>query len=487
MDLCSTPKPSLFVLFLVLLFTSVQNSTVFAASPNDNTPVYEEAVVKERLASLGNDLLDYRYNPVVASYIRRYLSGRRGSEIILGRTTMYFPTFEKYLSEAGLPDRLKYLSIIESSLVPNALSRVGAKGLWQFMPATGKELGLKITRYVDDRIDPHKSTQAAMRYLQREYNRFGEWSLVLAAYNSGSGRVSRAIKRARTKDYWRLQRYLPSETRNYVPRFIAATYLVEYYDQHGLKPQYPELDMQLTETVQVFDQCSFYRIAQMTALPMEMIQALNPSYLQGFIPANPDGNYVTLPKRVMPVFKEYLSAQNPDPIEDFTLLTIPIMITAKPLDANAAYEEVKYTSKEGQQLEDIAKELNCTAYQLRLWNNLSNAQIQTGQELIIYRLKESAKRKPRAPKKIKEVATLPAPTIIGLHLSSLAPPQTKNQTPIREEYLYYTAKRKIRLSDVASELGMSHDTLLQLNGWVLGKILKPGERAKIKRLELPGQ
>src|SRR5690606_14533698 len=130
---------------------------------------------------------------------------------------------------------------------PTAISRVGAGGLWQFMPYTGKERGLTINKYVDERFDPVKSTEAAMVHLIRQYERFDDWSLALAAYNSGSGRVSRAIKRARSKNFWRLMRYLPKETRNYVPAFIAASYLVDYFEHHELNQAYPELDMQITE------------------------------------------------------------------------------------------------------------------------------------------------------------------------------------------------------------------------------------------------
>ncbi len=479
MEECSTPNSPLFKLIFVLFLAGLQLPVSMAATP-ENAPVFSEAEVKARLESLDKGFLDFRYNTTVRNYVKRYVTGRKGSEIILGRTVMYFPIFERYLEEAGLPESLKYLPIIESTLNPKAVSRAGAVGLWQFMPATGRDYGLKIGRYVDERVDPIKATKAAAQYLSNEYKRFGDWALVLAAYNSGSGRVSRAIKRARTKDYWRLQRYLPTETRNYVPRFIAATYLVEFFDKHELTPVYPSLDLQLTETIELYDYCSFFRIAELTGLSLDIIEQLNPAYEQGFIPSNPNGNYVTLPSRVMPLFREYVETQRPDNIIDMAQLQVPIMI-AKPTDAGTAYEQSTYTVKEGQTLHSIAKELNCTAYQLRLWNQLSNEKIQPGSQLITYKLKETRKRKRdviRKPVEIKVIPTQPVKTIPNA--PSLLSPDIA--PPVREEYLYYTAKRRIKLSEVAADLGVSHDELLRLNGWMIDKILRPGDQAKIKRI-----
>lgn len=480
MEECSTPSNSLFVFYFVLFIICFQIPVARAGAP-ENAPVFNEAEVKARLESLDKDFLDFRYNTAVRNYVKRYITGRKGSEYILGRTVMYFPIFERYLAEAGLPESLKYLPIIESTLNPKARSRVGALGLWQFMPATGREYGLKIGRYVDERVDPIKSSRAAAQYLTKEYKRFGDWALVLAAYNSGSGRVSRAIKRARTKDYWRLQRYLPSETRNYVPRFIAATYLVEFFDKHDLQPDYPSLDLQLTETIEIYDYCSFFRIAELTGIPLDIIEKLNPAYEQGFIPSNPNGNFVTLPSRVMPLFREYVETQRPDNIIDMAQLQVPIMI-AKPVDASMAYEQSTYAVKEGQTLHTIANEINCTAYQLRLWNRLSNENVKPGSLLIVYKLKETKRRRKEIIRKPVEIATIPGNPIKVIEAApSLLSPDIVPSS--REEYLYYTAKRRTKLSEIAQELGLSHQELLQLNGWVIDKILRPGDKARIKRVQ----
>ena len=243
---------------LLFSFFFIGFTTVNANSEN-NYPEYNKADVTPRVQTL-QTIVTPKYTSAVEGYIKGYtIRNREKSELILGRASRYFPMFEKYLKEAGLPDDLKYLSVVESALVPKALSRVGAGGLWQFMPPTGASYGLKIDRYVDDRSCPHKSTQAAMKHLASLYKRFQNWELALAAYNSGGGRVNRAIKMARSKNFWKVQRYLPRETRNYVPAFIAATYLYKYYTAHELLPVYPELDLQLTETMRVYSYLSFQK------------------------------------------------------------------------------------------------------------------------------------------------------------------------------------------------------------------------------------
>ena len=175
-----------------------------------------------------------------------------------------------------MPLDLKFLSVVESALNPMAVSRSGAVGLWQFMPATGREYGLKISRYVDERKDPVKSTLAAIKYLKKQYNRYGNWELALAAYNGGPGRVNRAIKRGRSKNFWRIRKYLPRETRNYVPAYIAATYIANFYHMHDLVPIYPDLELQLTESVKVYETLNFSEIEAITGTPEYIIEILNP-------------------------------------------------------------------------------------------------------------------------------------------------------------------------------------------------------------------
>jgi len=275
--------PLLFVYFFV---TTGNISAQYSQSvtTTDNTiPLYTDEEIRMRLRNIASCVIP-RYTDVVKGYIRTYTIKKRDkTERMLGKTVMYFPIFQKYAKEYGLPDALKYLSVTESALDPIAISSAKAVGLWQFMKLTGEEYGLRIDATVDERRDPHLSTDAAMRYLQRQYKRFGNWPLAIAAYNSGGGNVSRAVRRGRSKNFWKIRKYLPKETRNYVPAYIAAAYLLQNYEQHNLNPIYPEMDLQLTDAVKVYDNLDFNQISAMTGLSITTIRALNPSYKRDFI------------------------------------------------------------------------------------------------------------------------------------------------------------------------------------------------------------
>lgn len=284
------------VLATVMTLLTIQ---VTLASPSVNTAKMfaelEEAEVLTRMENMGC-LIPVKLTKEVKDQIYRYTeSYKKGSGEILGRAEMYFPIFDQYLSEAGIPSQLKYLSIVESALRPDAVSSAGAAGLWQFMRETGRHYGLEINRTVDQRRDPHLSTQSAVRYLKDLYDTFGDWSLALAAYNSGPGRVREAIRQANSTDFWKIKNYLPKETRNYVPAFIAASYLVSYYYMHGIEPILVEDDLVFTSSIMVYEKISFDDIASWTDLPIEKIRKLNPAYLKNYIPENESGQYLVLP------------------------------------------------------------------------------------------------------------------------------------------------------------------------------------------------
>ena len=222
-----------------------------------------------------------RLDASVQSYLRTYIErNRTKTEHMIGRSVIYFPMFEELLEANGLPVDLKYLAVVESALTPQAISRVGATGLWQFMKTTGREYGLHITKYIDDRCDPEMSTKAAIKYLGNLYRQFDSWELAMAAYNAGPGRVRYAIRKSGSKDYWKLQGYLPRETRAYVPGFIAASYVLNYYQDHGLEPAFPGDDLLQTATMQVFEDISFSKIGQITGVTEEIIYHLNPKYIR---------------------------------------------------------------------------------------------------------------------------------------------------------------------------------------------------------------
>ncbi|MBX2872479.1 MAG: transglycosylase SLT domain-containing protein [Saprospiraceae bacterium] len=462
---------SLFVLWSIYSVSAYATST---------TPVFDEEVIKERLDTLSDGVVAPKYVTAVKGYLKGYLvRNRKNSERILGRTVLYFPIFEHYLKEHGLPDDLKYLAVVESALKPRATSRVGAGGLWQFMPATGRSMGLDINSQVDERWDPHKSTEAAMRYLNKQYKRFDDWALALAAYNSGSGRVRRAIKRGRSKNFWRIQRFLPRETRNYVPAFIAANYMLNYYEEHGLVPEYPDLDIQITETIKIYNSISFYRVAQLTELPLEIIETLNPSYKRGRVPTHAEGHYLTLPKRVMPAVKDFLEAQRPDGAFDSHVFSSPVFVEAPAKRfTNAKYIKSIYIVRGGQTLTSIAKEVGVSVQQLKMWNTLRTSDIQAGQELILYFPKSFKRFRPIKPIAImEEIPDVPLEELehIGLRNPSLI--------HVGRRFEYYYVTRKEKPSAIANRIpGLNYSKLMLLNGWQKDRPLKPGTLVKVRRV-----
>lgn len=443
----------------------------------ENYPEFDEALIIERLKSVEEPLVELRYNSVVRGYIKSYLFWNRGkAERILGRTVLYFPLFEEYLHKRDMPDKLKYLSVVESALNPHAVSPVGAMGLWQFMPSTGREYGLQINEYVDERKDPHKSTQAALDYLTRQYEKFGDWALALAAYNGGSGRVSRAIKRGRSKNFWSIRRYMPRETRNYVPAYIAATYLMEFYKEHEVVPEYPPLDYQITEIIKVYDNFDFNRIAQVTGLPLETIEALNPAYKQGVIPENPDGNYLILPKRVMQAFRDYLEAQRPDHLGDHFFDNSPVAVNKDQDNWREKYVRHTYTVKKGDTLEKIAKNQKCTVHQIIAWNGLPSEQLKEGQRLAIYQPREIKRFKPM--EKMAELTPAPTLSVEGIQIKPLQEPQPE----MDGQQLVYIVRSKGTLEKAYRQIpGASLPALIHINDMPAHQKLRPGDLLRMPK------
>ena len=252
----------------------------------DVNPVYSKEDYVNRLSRIPS-VMEMAYNDVVQKFIDRY-SGRLRHSIsyMLGASNFYIPIFEEALETYQLPLELKYLPVIESALNPNAVSRVGATGLWQFMLATGRQYGLQINSLVDERRDPVKSSYAAAQYLRDLYKVFGDWNLVIAAYNCGPANITKAIHRANgEKDYWQIYPYLPKETRGYVPAFIAANYIMTYYSQHNICPMTTRLPAQ-TDTIMVNRDVHLEQIAAVVGLNTDLLRSLNPMYRRDVIPGN---------------------------------------------------------------------------------------------------------------------------------------------------------------------------------------------------------
>ena len=262
---------------------------------NEN-PYYPEEVYIDRLSRMPT-VMEMAHNKVVQQFIDRYASRLRGTiSYVLGAGNFYMPIFEEALEAYQIPLELKYLPVIESALNPRAVSRVGATGLWQFMLATGKQYNLQINSLVDERRDPIKASYAAAHLLSDLYKVFGDWNLVIAAYNCGPGNVSKAIQRSGgSKDYWHIYPYLPRETRGYVPAFIAANYMMTYYSQHNICPMSSRLPAK-TDTVMVNRKIHLEQISKVLNIDMEMLRSLNPMYRHDIIPGNTEPYALRLPQ-----------------------------------------------------------------------------------------------------------------------------------------------------------------------------------------------
>ncbi len=405
----------------------------------------------------------------VQRIIHRYLyENRNQTEEMIGRAYLYFPIFEKLLTENDAPEELKYLAVIESSLRPTATSRVGARGIWQFMPATAREYGLRIDDIIDERLDPEKSTHAAIQYLKRANARFKNWTLALASYNSGGGRVNRAVRHAHSKNFWKLKRFLPRETRSYVPAFIAATYVLNHYQEYGLEPVFPNRDMYLKTKIQIDESFTFEKLAEVIDVNVSTLYALNPAYFKGIVPSN---SSIYIPERVYPFVKNYFNFKSDSPVL-----------------VNASFIKKIHYVGPNESIWSIAQHYHCTPQAIMEWNSLESMSAAEGQALVIYQ-PQLDKSKPatysfptqrlNTVKVLEKLPTLPARVNF----------QEKESQPLgdrvtsrkrRTKLKKYTIRKTTSLNDMANWLGVSLDSLMELNKeLVKSNRLSPGTIIKV--------
>lgn len=382
----------------------------------DINPVYDKDVYKERLARIPS-VIELPYNDVVQKFIDRY-SGhlRRSVSIMLGAQNFYMPTFEEALEAYGLPLELKYLPVIESALNPNAVSRVGATGLWQFMLATGKRYGLEVNSLVDERRDPVRASYAAAHYLSDLYKIFGDWNLVIAAYNCGPETINKAIHRSNgATDYWQIYPYLPKETRGYVPAFIAANYIMTYYCDHNICPMEADLPAK-TDTVVVNRNVHFEQVAQVLGMDIDQVKQLNPQYRRNIVngatrpmalrlPAslvgkfidNEDSIYAYRPEELLPKRTEVeVNTETVAPVRRTTVSAQRIKGSAGGKNArkgkngkngrnkkNSGRGSRNVTIRQGDTLSDIAKRNGTTVKKLKKLNKISGSSIRAGKKIRI--------------------------------------------------------------------------------------------------------
>ena len=367
----------------------------------DVNPVYAKEVYKERLSRIPT-IIEMPYNDVVQKFIDRY-SGhlRRSVSIMLGVQNFYMPIFEQALESYGLPLELKYLPVIESALNPNAVSRVGATGLWQFMLATGKQYGLEVNSLVDERRDPVRASYAAAHYLRDLYKIFGDWNLVIAAYNCGPETINRAIHRSKgEKDYWQIYPYLPKETRGYVPAFIAANYIMTYYCEHNICPMRADLPVK-TDTVVVTRDVHFEQIAQVLGMETEQVKQLNPQYRRNVINGNTKPSPLRLPASMVGNFidnEDSIYAYRPDELLT-KRLEVAVNDETPTFSRRSAGKSSKHSSKrdrkkskrggrsvtirQGDTLSDIARRNGTTVSKLKKLNKISGSSIRAGKKLRV--------------------------------------------------------------------------------------------------------
>lgn len=344
-------------------------------------------------------VMELPYNPVVQRFIDKY-TGPLGRSVgfMLGASNFYMPIFEEALDTHGLPLELRYLPVIESGLNPKAKSRVGAMGLWQFMLATGRRYGLEVTSLVDERCDPYKASHAAARYLADLYKRYGDWSLVIAAYNCGPGNVDKAIARAGgVRDYWTIYPYLPAETRGYVPAFIAANYVMNYYCRHGIAPMRTEQPV-TCDTVIVSQNLHMAQVAELTGIGIEAIRSLNPQYRTDVIPGAQRPSSLNLPAeyiekflalgdavyahRAEELFTRRATVEVPEPTE--TVRSTQSRSSRSSRSRSSRSRSARsVTIRSGQTLSEIAKRNGTTVEKLRRLNGIKGSNIRAGKKLRV--------------------------------------------------------------------------------------------------------
>ena len=342
-------------------------------------PVFSDTVYTERLANLPC-LVPMVYNQPVRSHIDRYATKLRHQvSYMLGMMEYYEPLIEQALDVHGVPNELKYLPVVESALNPIAVSRVGATGLWQFMYTTGKLYGLKQNSLVDDRRDPVKATWAAAKHLRDLYDRFGDWSLAIAAYNCGSGNVNKAIYRSGGKtNFWDIYWYLPRETRGYVPAFIAATYIMTYHAEHGICPMESKLPLQ-TDTIMINRLLHFDQIAAVCDIDIETLRGLNPQYREDVIPGKFQPNSLRLPEdKIRDFIISGDSIYNYDREKYFSEEKVKV------IKNQATNSFVTHRIRSGETLSTIARRYRVTVTELKQWNGLRNSNIVAGKTLKIF-------------------------------------------------------------------------------------------------------
>ena len=440
-----------------------------------------DQVYIERIEKM-NSFITLPYNEVVRNYIILY-SEKMPTKMshILGLCNYYMPIFQEVLNKYNLPEELKAMAVIESALNPVAVSRAGAKGMWQFMYSTAKMYGLHIDSFVDERLDPFKSADAAARYLEDAYEIFGDWNLAIASYNCGAGNVNKAIRRSGGKRaFWDIYPYLPRETRGYVPAFVGALYAMTYYKEHGIKPEAIEMPIRV-DTFKINKMMHLKQVSELVGIPLEEVKNLNPQYTHDVVPGNSREYLLRLPYTYTNSF-----IANEDSLYTYKADQYLSPATLKKIVDGADGERIVYKVKSGDYLGRIASKYRCSVAQIKKWNGLKSNNLRVGQKLVIYRGGSSSSSVAASTAKPASSTTAAKPANNTATASKPAGSTSQTSTSASTsstsgEYTTYTIKSGDSFYSIAKNYpGVSAQDIMNFNKLSSSKI-QPGMKIKIPK------
>lgn len=418
-----------------------------------------DSVYIDRITNM-NSFITLPYNDIVKNHIIKYsekMPATMGR--IIGLCEYYMPIFQETFDRHGLPEELKAMAVIESAMNPLAVSRVGAKGMWQFMYQTAKLYGLHIDSFVDERLDPVKSADAAARYLKDAYSIFGDWNLAIASYNCGAGNVNKAIRRSGSRKFWDLWPFLPRETRGYGPAFVGALYTLNYYKEHGIRPEKMQMPPHV-DTFHINKMLHLKQVSELTGAPLDILKALNPQYKHEIIPGNEREYILRIPYNYTNSFiacEDSLYRHKADVYFNPT--------TIKKIKDGGDGERIVYKVKNGDYLGRIASKYRVSVAQIKRWNNLKSNNIRVGQRLVIYRGGKA-----------------PASVSTSSSAAKTSTAQKSTPKPIVSSsgnYVIYTVKSGDSFYSIAKDYpGVSAQNIMDYNGIGSSKI-RPGMKIKI--------
>jgi membrane-bound lytic murein transglycosylase D len=466
----------------------------FDALPEEMKTYLPDTVYIKRLQAI-DSFLPLPFNETVRNFIGLYTIRKRElTSYIMGLSNYYFPIFEEALERYNLPHELKYLPIIESALNPIARSRAGAVGLWQFMVGTAKLYGLEVNSYVDERSDPIKASDAAARYLRDLYAIYGDWHVVIAAYNCGPGNINKAVRRSGGKQsYWDIYNSLPRETRGYIPVFIAATYMMNYGKTHMLNAAEPKFKT-MTDTIQVHSYLNFEQLSAVMNISVEELRQLNPQYRRDIIPARPEKPcLLKLPSEAVSAFidnQTQIFAYNRDKYFPNNQLVPLKGRTTRSSTKGTSVEgmnEFTHVVRSGDNLGAIASKYRVSVNDLKEWNNFKKKTLQIGQLITVYLPGKPSKDKVAVSEKPKtEPQTLADKTPEIKEVKTDNPVTTvtdsKGETTASSDYILYTVQRGDSLFTIAKKFpGITDADLIAFNKIRNVRGLYPGQQLKIPK------